>query len=79
MRNAPIRHFEKIGRAIMNEQEFINTAYAETVETLFKVFFGEFTSAHGDPDAEQGAKDRFSKGINHARHVRELALALVPE
>lgn len=63
----------------MNEQEFINTAYAETVETLFKVFFGEFTSAHGDPDAEQGAKDRFRKGINHARHVRELALALVPE
>ncbi|HEY2922599.1 MAG TPA: hypothetical protein VGK77_26770 [Candidatus Binatia bacterium] len=62
----------------MNEQESINRAYGETVETLFKVFFGEFTSARGDPDAEQGAKDRFSKGIVHARHVRELALVLVP-
>jgi hypothetical protein len=62
----------------MTEQESINRAYGETVETLFKVFFSEFTSAHGDSDSEQGAKDRFRKGINHARHVRELALALVP-
>ena len=49
----------------MNEQESIQRAYAETVETIFKVFFGEFTSAHGDPEAEQGAKERFCKGIVH--------------
>jgi len=62
----------------MAEQESINCAYEETVETLFKVFFGEFTSAHGDPEAEQGAKERFCKGIAHARHVRDLALTLLP-
>ena len=62
----------------MNEQESIQRAYAETVETVFKVFFGEFTSAHGDPEAEQGAKKRFRKGIVHAQHVHDLALTLVP-
>jgi hypothetical protein len=62
----------------MNERESIDRAYGETVETLFKVFFGEFTSAHGNPEAEQGAEDRFKRGIVHARHVRDLALALIP-
>jgi hypothetical protein len=62
----------------MSEQESINRAYGATVETIFQVFFNEFTSAHGDSDTEQGAKDRFQKGIVHARHVRDLALALVP-
>lgn len=62
----------------MSEQESINRAYAETVETLFKVFFGAFTSAEGSPDAEQAAKDRFQNGIAHPRHVRDLALELVP-
>lgn len=61
----------------MAEQESINCAYGDTVETLFKVFFGEFTSAHGDPAAEQGAKERFRNGIVHARHVRDLALTLL--
>jgi hypothetical protein len=56
----------------MSEQESINRAYAETVETIFKVFFGAFTSAAGSPDAEQAAKDRFQNGIAHARHVRDL-------
>ncbi len=62
----------------MSEQESINRAYAETVETIFKVFFGAFTSAQGSPDAEQAAKDRFQNGIAHARHVRDLALTLIP-
>jgi hypothetical protein len=62
----------------MTEQESINRAYAETVETIFKVFFSAFTSAQGSPDAEQAAKDRFQNGIAHARHVRDLALALIP-
>jgi len=46
----------------MTEQESINRAYAETVETVFKVFFSAFTSAQGSPDAEQAAKDRFQNG-----------------
>jgi hypothetical protein len=62
----------------MNEEESIKKAYGDTVETLYKVFFGEFTTAHGNPDGEQDAKDRFRKGILHARHVRDLALGLLP-
>jgi len=62
----------------MSETESIDYGYGETVETLFKVFFGEFTSARGDLAAEEGAKDRFRKGIVHARHVRQLALSLLP-
>lgn len=61
----------------MNEQESINRAYGDTVETIFRVFFSEFTSAHGNPEGEQGAKERFQKGIVHARHVRDMALALL--
>lgn len=61
-----------------NDETLINRAYGDTVENLYKVFFNEFTMAHGDADTEQAAKERFRKGINHARHVRELALALVP-
>jgi len=62
----------------MNEQDLIKRAYGETVETMYKVFFNEFTMAHGDEDTEKAAKERFRKGILHARHVREIALALVP-
>ena len=58
----------------MNEQESIQRAYGETVEAIFKVFFGEFTSAHGDLEAEQGANERFRKGIVHAQHVRDRRL-----
>lgn len=62
----------------MGERDSIERGYGETVETLFKVFFGEFTSARGDSAAEEGAKERFRKGIMHARHVRDLAYSLVP-
>ncbi|HWH79680.1 MAG TPA: hypothetical protein VNT76_20010 [Candidatus Binatus sp.] len=62
----------------MDEKELIKNFYAGTVENLYKVFFNEFTLAHGDSDAEQSAKERFKKGILHARHIRDLALDLVP-
>jgi len=63
----------------MSEKESIDHGYGETVETLFKVFFGEFTSARGDRAAEEGAKERFRNGILHARHVQELPLSLLPD
>lgn len=44
----------------MSETESIDYGYGETVETLFKVFFGEFTSARGDLAAEQSAKTAFA-------------------
>lgn len=62
----------------MNEK-LIQQAYADTVVTVYKVFFGEFTAALADEDEAQKAKDRFRKGIAHARHVRDLALAFCPE
>lgn len=62
----------------MNERELIQQAYADTVITVYKVFFGEFTAALADEDEAQKAKDRFRKGIAHARHVRDLAFGLLP-
>ena len=61
----------------MNEQESIRRAYGETVET-FQSIFWRIHFAHGDLEAEQGAKERFRKGIVHAQHVRDLPLTLVP-
>lgn len=61
----------------MSEQESIDRAYGDTVETIFRVFFSEYTLARGNPDGEQGAKERFQKGIVHARHVRDMALSLL--
>lgn len=63
----------------MSEQEAIDRAYAATVETLFRVFFDGFTSAQGSAQAEQAAKARFQNGIVHVRHVRDLALDLIPK
>jgi hypothetical protein len=62
----------------MNERELIQQAYAETVATVYRVFFGEFTAALGNSDQEQKVKNNFQKGIIHARHVRDLALGLLP-
>ncbi|HEX9452847.1 MAG TPA: hypothetical protein VGA27_00770 [Candidatus Binatia bacterium] len=62
----------------MDEKELIKTAYAGTIENLYQVFFNEFTLAHGDADSEHAAQERFKKGLIHARHVRDLALELVP-
>ena len=53
----------------MSEQDLIKRAHGDTVETLYKVFFNEFTMAHGDDDSEKAAKERFRKGILHARNV----------
>lgn len=63
----------------MSEQEAINRAYGATIETLFRVFFDAFTSAHGSAEAEQAATARFQNGILHARYVRDLALELLPK
>jgi len=61
----------------MNEQESIQRAYSKTVEPIFKVFFGEFTSAHGDLEAEQGAKERFRPRPTRARLGTDLG-AVIP-
>lgn len=64
---------------LVDEQESIDRGYAATVETLFRVFLDAFTSAQGSAEAEQAAKLRFQHGIVHARHVRDLALELIPK
>lgn len=61
-----------------DDKSCIDGAYGATSENLFKVFFNEFTMTHGDPDTEHAAQERFREGILHARHVRELAVALAP-
>jgi len=62
----------------MNEKDAIERAYGQAVESLFKAFYDDFTSANGSPNAEEGAKQRFRKGINHARRARDLALEILP-
>lgn len=62
----------------MNEQNAIERAYGQAVESLFKAFYDDFTSANGSPNAEEGAKQRFRKGITHARRARDLALEILP-
>jgi len=62
----------------MNEQDAIERAYGQAVESLFKAFYDDFTAANGSPNAEEGAKQRFRKGINHARRARDLALEILP-
>ena len=51
----------------MNEQKSIQRAYGETVETIFKVFFGEFTSGYDDPGRSKTPKSVFAKGTLHGQ------------
>ena len=62
----------------MTEQDAIERAYGQAVESLFKAFYDDFSSANGSPNAEEGAKRRFRNGIVHVRRARELALEILP-
>jgi hypothetical protein len=44
----------------MSEKESIDHGYGETVETLFKVFFSEFTLARGDSPVKKAPKSAFA-------------------
>ena len=63
----------------MNEQDAIERAYSQAVESLFKAFYDDFTAANGSPNAEEGAKERFRNGIIHARQAHKIALELLPD
>ena len=62
----------------MTDSELIDEAYGAIVRNLFSNFFHSFTAALGNPDEEQQAAELFRKGVMHARHVRERALAALP-
>ena len=57
------------------EATAIETAYEDQVQALFRVFF---TNLAGDPGKEQQYFDNFKKGLNLAKHARDIALKAVP-
>jgi hypothetical protein len=62
----------------MNEQPLIESAFQQTIATLYQVFFQAYTAARGNQAGQQQAEDNFKNGILHARHIRERAVALIP-
>jgi len=62
----------------MDDKGQIQEAYGAMIQLIFRVFFESFTAAHGDTEQEHGAEARFKEGITHARHIRNLAIALLP-
>lgn len=60
------------------DQEVVQSAYEQLLETLFATFFSSCNGAMSDPAAATEAEQRFKMGVLHARHVRDRALALLP-
>ena len=63
----------------MSEQELIQKSYEQSIQELYKTFYDTFTFALGDLGQEQQAQNRFRVGIEHAKHVRDLALSLLED
>jgi hypothetical protein len=61
-----------------NERDVIDSAYENLFCALFSTFFQSYTSAMGDEQREAEAERLFSKGVKHARFVRDRAIALLP-
>lgn len=62
----------------MTDNDVIEEAYRAALKDIFRVFFGSYTNAQGDPEGESDAERAFRKGVQHARHVRDRALAVLP-
>ena len=60
-----------------DDQEMIQTAYANALGKLYAELFDEYTQAGGDTAEEQQADHRFTTGLSLARKSRDRALALV--
>ncbi len=63
----------------MSETDLIYKVYEESFRNAYVAFFNAYTDAQGDGEGEDDAKRRFQAGITHARHVRDLAISLIPE
>ncbi len=63
----------------MNDGNIIQAAYEDTVRRAYHSFFEAYTNARGNKGEEQIAEEHFQRAISHARHIRSVALSLVPE
>lgn len=61
----------------MDDQAQIQAAYGAMIQLLFKVFFESYTAAQGNSDQERAAEERFKIGLDHARHIRDRAFAIL--
>lgn len=62
----------------MADRDIIDESYCDLLKQLFFTFFQSYTSAQGDHTAEQEAGRIFSKGVAHARFIRDRATSLLP-
>ena len=61
------------------EQDKINDAYGDAVRNLYQVFAQAYTAALGNDAGQKQAEANFQRGITHARHLRDRAIALIPQ
>ena len=61
------------------EQDRINDAYSDAIKTLYQVFAQAYTAALGNDAGQRQAEANFQRGINHARHLRDRAITLIPQ
>ena len=63
--------------SIMNDQDTIKEAYADTLKRMYDMLHEAFITASQDQHAQDQAKQRFSSGLALARRTRNAALALL--
>jgi hypothetical protein len=61
----------------MDDKAHVLEAYGAAIQLLFKVFLESYIAAQGNTEEERNAEQRFKRGVTHARHVRDRALALL--
>jgi hypothetical protein len=60
-----------------DDQNTIQTAYADALGRLYAALFDQYVQAGGDTTEEQQADQHFTTGLVLARRSRDHALALV--
>lgn len=63
----------------MNDTDTIQSAYADTLTTLFSVYFGALVSAEGRVTTEAQAASDFQNGLTLARRARDQAIEFVKQ
>ena len=61
----------------MNDTDTIQSAYADSLTTLFSVYFSALVSAEGREQAETQAANDFQNGLVLVRRARDQAIEFV--
>ena len=63
----------------MSDIDIVQSAYADTLTTLFSVYFSALVSAEGRGSAETLAASDFQNGLALARRARDQAIEFVTQ